>query len=174
MVCGGSLGRMSPCDAGEDCVTMLRYRLRTEAVRRRKRRVSTAMNEKTVGNRRRPGRVVLVGMLALVLQAWFPSSSFPAVEPQLRRYPYLTDVVGSSATVNWATDRTVASGILTWGKAGVESCTTNQAADSRRTAITVNTVSEYQFQAQATALEPDTRYCYRVFAGGIDLLGSDP
>jgi uncharacterized repeat protein (TIGR01451 family) len=132
------------------------------------------MNEKTVGNRRRPGRVVLVGMLALVLQAWFPSSSFPAVEPQLRRYPYLTDVVGSSATVNWATDRTVASGILTWGKAGVESCTTNQAADSRRTAITVNTVSEYQFQAQATALEPDTRYCYRVFAGGIDLLGSDP
>ena len=33
-----------------------------------------------------------------------------AYEPQLTRYPYLTDVVGSTATVNWATDRSRSSG----------------------------------------------------------------
>jgi uncharacterized repeat protein (TIGR01451 family) len=112
-------------------------------------------------------------MIALALLALFPLSS-PAGEPQLRRYPYLTDVVGSSATVNWSTENALTSGTLTWGKVGAESCTTNQAAAHRRTLITVNGVSEYQFQAKATGLEPSTRYCYRVLAETLDLLGSDP
>jgi hypothetical protein len=171
---------MSPCDAGEerqmvpDREAERIARGRSSPQTRRRKSMASAMNKRTMVLGRRPVRVVVVGMLALGLQAWFPSSSYPAVEPQLRRYPYLTDVVGSSATVNWATDRATTSGTLTWGKAGVESCTTRQAAVSKRTLITVNGVSEYQFQAKATALEPDTRYCYRVFAAGIDLLGSDP
>ena len=135
--------------------------------------MASAMNKRKPVDRRRPARALFVGMLAVAAQPLFAASS-PAAEPQLRRYPYLTDTVGSSATVNWSTERVLTSGTLTWGKAGVESCTTNQAAASRRTLITVNSVSEYQFQAKATGLEPGTRYCYRIFAGTLDLLGSDP
>jgi chitodextrinase len=95
---------------------------------------------------------------------------------QLRRYPYLTDVVGAFATINWATDASGSSGSVTWGKADSESCTAHS-QQAAITSINVNGVIEYQWRADLT-LEPDTRYCYRVFldSGGaaIDLLGSDP
>jgi calcineurin-like phosphoesterase family protein len=92
---------------------------------------------------------------------------------QLLRYPYLTDVVGSSATVNWATDASSDVGYVTWGEAGSELCTAHQVA-ATRTAIAVNSVPEYQWKASFD-VAPDRRYCYRVYLGdpGIDLLDTD-
>lgn len=90
---------------------------------------------------------------------------------QLRRYPYLTDAAAGGVTVNWATDRTLASGSLTWGVVGTESCTAHTVT-AARTSITVNGVAEYQWSARL-ALGADTRFCYRVFGDTVDLLGSD-
>lgn len=100
-----------------------------------------------------------------------------AYEPQLTRYPYLTDVVGSTATVNWATDRSRTSGRVKYGEVGVEPCTAHSLTASR-TSITVNGVGQYQWRAQLAGLRPGARYCYRVEYGTatpvIDLLGADP
>jgi hypothetical protein len=90
----------------------------------------------------------------------------------LRRYPYLTDVVGPYATINWGTDRSAASGLVRYGAMGSGSCTSSSAS-AAKTAITVNGVLEYQWKAQLT-LSPNTRYCYRVYLAAIDLLGTDP
>jgi Calcineurin-like phosphoesterase/Purple acid Phosphatase, N-terminal domain len=99
-----------------------------------------------------------------------------AYAPELKRYPYLTDVVGTSATVNWATDRSRISGRVRYGPAG-ESCSAHTVT-ATRTSMTVNGVSEYQWRATINGLAPGARYCYRVELGStapvIDLLGSDP
>lgn len=97
--------------------------------------------------------------------------------PALRRYPYLTDAVGSYATINWATDRSESSGAVRFGKVGSEACTAHYASASK-TLISVNGVPQYQWKAQLN-LEPGTQYCYRVYlgtspTGEIDLLGTDP
>ena len=110
-----------------------------------------------------------------------PEPGLPSVAtayaPQLTRYPYLTDVVGSTATVNWATDRSRTSGRVKYGEEGVEPCTAH-AQTASRTSITVNGVGQYQWRAQLPSLRPGARYCYRVEFGtatpAIDLLGSDP
>jgi hypothetical protein len=106
-----------------------------------------------------------------------PKSTQNAYSPVLRRYPYLTDVVGSYATINWATDRSDTSGLVRFGKVGAEACTAHTAIPTK-TPISVNGVLQYQWKAQLN-LEPGTRYCYRVYLGTspvsqIDLLGSDP
>jgi hypothetical protein len=102
--------------------------------------------------------------------------SATASAPQLKRYPYLTDVVGSSATVNWATDRSRSSGRVRYGRLGVESCTA-RAKSASRSSITVNGVSQYQWRATLSGLSPGARYCYRPEFGTntpiIDLLGTD-
>ena len=94
-----------------------------------------------------------------------------AVASQLKRYPYLSDVVGSTATINWGTDRSAISGSVKYGTVG-GSCTTNTVA-ATRTGITVNGVSEYQWKA-TISVSPNTQYCYRVYLKTTDLLGSDP
>ena len=100
-----------------------------------------------------------------------------AYAPQLTRYPYLTDVVGTTATVNWATDRSRTSGRLRYGREGVESCSAHSVS-ATRTSMTVNGVAEYQWRATMSGLVPAARYCYRVEFGTvapvIDLLGTDP
>lgn len=117
-------------------------------------------------------RIAALALLSLAL----PSVA-TAYEPQLTRYPYLTDVVGSTATVNWATDRSRTSGRVKYGEEGVEPCTAH-AQTASRTSITVNGVGQYQWRAQLPSLRPGARYCYRVEFGTatpvIDLLGSDP
>jgi len=99
-----------------------------------------------------------------------------ASAPELKRYPYLTDVVASSATVNWATDRSRSSGRVRYGRLGLESCTAHTQTASR-SSITVNGVSQYQWRATLSALIPRARYCYRVEFGTtapvVDLLGTD-
>ena len=127
-------------------------------------------------------RVVLGAALAVCLIAVPPATAAKAATlptayaPQLTRYPYLTDVAGGGATINWATDRSSASAYVTWGVAGVESCTAHSSS-ATRTQITVGSTPEYQWKARLS-LAPNTTYCYRVYLGatgsGLDLLGSNP
>ena len=93
---------------------------------------------------------------------------------QLKRYPYLTDLVGTSVMVNWGTDITAQSGVVKYGRVGAEACDAHTVTGSK-TFILVNGVSEYQWKAQITGLLPDTQYCYRVYFGSssLDLLGTD-
>ena len=115
-------------------------------------------------------RVLSGAALAICLIAVPPATAAKAATlptayaPQLTRYPYLTDVAGGGATINWATDRSSASAYVTWGAAGVESCTAHSKSASR-TQITVGSTPEYQWKARL-ALAPDTTYCYRVVSGG--------
>ena len=56
----------------------------------------------------RIGAVVVVMTVVASLGGAWPSAS--AVASALRRYPYLSEVVGNAATVNWATDRSQTTG----------------------------------------------------------------
>ena len=118
----------------------------------------------------------LITVIALLCALALPTAAV-AYAPQLTRYPYLTDVVGTNATVNWATDRSSTSGRLLYGREDVESCSAHSVV-ATRTSMTVNGVSEYQWRATMSALAPAARYCYRVELGTtapvIDLLGTDP
>jgi hypothetical protein len=115
-------------------------------------------------------------LVTLVLCGTLVLGVSPAVEAapsaDLQRYPYLTDLVGGSATVNFAT---VATGTdaasVRWGPPG--SCTANTVAATRVPSFTVNGVSRWQWKATITGLSGDTQYCYRVFKGSTDLLGTD-
>jgi hypothetical protein len=101
------------------------------------------------------------------------ASKLPAAyRPELRRYPYLTNVVGANVTVNWATDRSASTGSVTWGRAGVEPCTA-YTAPAIRTNIIITPVLAYQWTAPLT-LTANTEYCYRVFLDATDLLDTDP
>jgi chitodextrinase len=116
----------------------------------------------------------VVALFSIAASSKSPRNTF---SPALRRYPYLTDVVGSYATINWATDRFDTSGLVRYGKVGAEACTAH-AVIPTKTPISVNGVLQYQWKALLN-LEPGTRYCYRVYLGTspvsqIDLLGSDP
>jgi hypothetical protein len=118
----------------------------------------------------------LAGLLALVLTATLVLGISPAVDAapssELQRYPYLTDLVVASVTVNFATVATgtdVAS--VQWGPVG--SCSANTVAATRVAPITVNGASRWQWKATITGLSGDTQYCYRVRKGSIDLLGTD-
>ncbi len=92
------------------------------------------------------------------------------VDQALRRYPYLSDAVGPYVTINWATDRSATTASVRYGPVG--SCSQTSAA-ATRTTITVAAQTEYQWRTELT-LQPDTAYCYRVFLGSVDLLGTDP
>src|SRR5215207_6390125 len=121
--------------------------------------------------------VIFLSFSALFAISATSSSTLNSYSPVLRRYPYLTDVVGSYATVNWATDRSETSGLVRFGKVGSEACTAHSVIPTK-TPISVNGILQYQWKAQLT-LEPGTQYCYRVYLGTspvsqIDLLGTDP
>ncbi len=94
---------------------------------------------------------------------------------ELYRYPYLTDVVETYATINWATNRSSTEGSVMWALQGSDgTCTPTEETSATRTSISVNSVGLYQWKAQLSGLEPDSVYCYRVFLGSdsaVDLLG---
>ena len=100
------------------------------------------------------------------------SIAAPTYSTKLRRYPYLTDLVGPYVTINWATDSSVTTSFLKYGEVGVESATAHTVT-ATKTTITVNSVTVYQWKAMLT-LTPDTQYAYRIYAGTTNLLGSDP
>jgi len=93
------------------------------------------------------------------------------VVPQLLRYPYLTDVIGSSAMVNLATNSASPTPVVSWGLAG--SCLSSTAS-ATGLPLKVRGKSEWQFKAQLAPLAGNTAYCYRASQGGVDLLGADP
>jgi len=117
----------------------------------------------------------MAGVCALAFAVAAPAPANASVNPELTRYPYLTDVAGSNATVNFATDTSKISAVVKWGQAGAESCDAHTAT-ATKTFIKVNGVSEYQWKAPLGPLQADTAYCYRPYLGTsqIDLLGSDP
>jgi hypothetical protein len=116
-------------------------------------------------------RVVALALLASVVCA-LPGTARASYSGSLRRYPYLTDLVKRTVTVNWATTTAISTGSVRYGKAG-GSCSTHHVGASRTT-IQVGSATEYQWQANLTKLTTNTRYCYRVYGGSTDLLGSDP
>ncbi len=118
--------------------------------------------------------VLALGTLGVLAASAFAPSAGAATAPQLTRYPYLTDVVTTNATVNWATDRSGTKGTLKYGVATGGPCVTTTTVSASKTSITVRTVNEYQWKAKLVNLQPNTRYCYRIFLGTTDLLGSDP
>ena len=99
-----------------------------------------------------PYRRLLMTFL-FFLVVWLVSAppSQAASNPALRRYPYLTDVVGSYATINWGTDRSQTSGAVRYGKAGSEACTAHY-APATKTAISVNGSLQYQWKARMMGL----------------------
>ena len=105
-------------------------------------------------------------------------SAIPAVtaaagsSSTLRRYPYLTDLVTTNVTVNWATTTAATTGSVRYGRSGSESCTAHTVT-ATKTTITVGSTTEYQWKAMLSGLSADTSYCYRVYGGSTDLLGSD-
>src|SRR5512142_3223290 len=116
-------------------------------------------------------------LLAGSLMISFSSHAATGYSPYLRRYPYLSDVVDSYATINWATDRSNSTGGVRYGLVGSESCTAHY-VPATRTAVSVNGVAEWQWKAMLE-LTPGAQYCYRVYlasgaATEVDLLGTDP
>ena len=128
--------------------------------------------------RARPPVVVALAVLLVAGAALAPTPALGAPSSSLTRYPYLTDLVGGSVTVSWATTRTSAvTGSVTIGKVGADPACASRTVAATRTSITVKSVSQYQWQATVAGLERDATYCYRVYLGGsprTDLLGSDP
>ena len=116
------------------------------------------------------------GARAQLLAGDPPAAALPnaaTYNATLKRYPYLTDVVLSSATINWATDRSASTGSIKWGAVDAGgACTPSTTVAATKTNLTVNTVLEYQWKATLT-LAPNTQYCYRVYLATTDLLGSD-
>src|SRR6478735_8128497 len=115
--------------------------------------------------------VLAVLWVSVALVPLMGGAAVAAPVSALTRYPYLTDSVQNSVTVNWATDRSGTVGSVKWGPLG--SCAANTMSTPTRTSITVGTVLEYQWQA-VLPVSPDSSYCYRVLLGGTDLLGTDP
>src|SRR6478736_6748903 len=85
----------------------------------------------------------------VVATAGAPAGAAPGVAAQLTRYPYLTDLVGTSVIVNWATDKSFTTGSATWGAVGSGgTCTPTTKVTAVRTSITVASVPEYQWAAR--------------------------
>ena len=95
------------------------------------------------------------------------------VSSALRRYPYVSEVVGNSATLNWATDRSQTTGTAKWGAVVNGQCSgTSNSVTATKVSITVGSTPEYQWPAVLNFPSTGT-YCYRVQLGSVDLLGSD-
>ncbi len=90
---------------------------------------------------------LLVGVAAVGVEGASILPASAAFAPQLTRYPYLTDVVQGNATINWATDTSGTKASVTYGKAGLESCSAHKVTASKTT-ITVKSTTEYQWKAK--------------------------
>jgi hypothetical protein len=119
---------------------------------------------------------VLVLAASSVLVVGGGASGAAAAPPTLARYPYLTDMTATSVAVNWATTFTPTSpqptpGVVTYGPAG-GTCdqTTVTVSAPTYSYVAFGEVPPYrQYSAQLTGLSPSTAYCYRVYAGSVDV-----
>jgi hypothetical protein len=125
-------------------------------------------------NRVWPVFVVLATLAATVIMAWPAAQASGATQAAaLKRYPYVSEVVGNSARVDWATDRSQNAGSATWGAVNNGACTPTSSVPASQVAIVVGTTNEYQWTALLAFPGPGT-YCYRVQLAGTDLLGTNP
>lgn len=135
---------------------------------------------------RKGGRLAFAGLAAVLVMlsvAVGTASADPDVH--LTRYPYLTDLTGSSVQVTWATSVPNNRGVIQWGPVG-SGCAVNTATSATSGVgytITVGSTSHiiYQNSVVITGLTPGTAYCYRVLTSKsissptiVNLLGSDP
>ena len=140
--------------------------------------------------RRLLGIVVTLALATGTLITAGVGSASATPSGELTRYPYLTDLVGTKVTVNWATSRVngpSSTGYVTWGAVGTNCAQHLAGATKTGLSIGPSNVSpaaanpEYQWQSTFDLGVPGN-YCYRVFLGKstnppplpIDLLGSDP
>ena len=68
-----------------------------------------------------------------------PGAADPSAS--LTRYPYLTDLVSRHETVNWATTTDLATGRVTYGRVGAETCRAHHVS-ATATSIMVGAVPE--------------------------------
>jgi hypothetical protein len=115
--------------------------------------------------------LVVFGSVVGMAEASYPATARGA-SSALTRYPYASEVVDNSATVNWATDRSQSIGSATWGAVNNGTCTPSNIVPATSASITVGSTSEYQWSARLIFPGPGT-YCYRPQLGTTDLLGSD-
>ena len=106
-----------------------------------------AKNKSMLQNQSPYRRLLVILLPLLVLWLGSARSSLADSNQALRRYPYLTDVVGSYATINWGTDRSQTSGAVRYGRVGSEACTAHY-VPATKTAISVNGSLQYQWNAQ--------------------------
>ncbi len=133
------------------------------------RQARRAARQRRLLRRSRTGLVVFV-LIASLGVGWQAASPIASA---LRRYPYISEVVGSSATVNWATDRSQSTGTATWGTVVNGQCTgPSNSVTASRVSITVGTTPEYQWTAVLNFPSAGT-YCYRVQLGAVDLLDTE-
>jgi hypothetical protein len=120
--------------------------------------------------------IAVLAVAAMLCTAFVAAtgSAAGALAPELRRYPYITDLVGNSVAFNWMTDRSSTVGTVTYGPVdGGGNCTLTDTASASRIAITINSVPIYQWKAVVDLGAPGT-YCYRPLLNGADLLQADP
>ncbi len=94
------------------------------------------------------------------------------LDPHLTRAPYLTDLVGLNATVNFATDRSGTSASVRYGSVSGGVCSLTSTSTATRLVISVNGTFEYQWKALLT-LPVAGQYCYRVYLNATDLLAAN-
>ena len=88
--------------------------------------------------------VAAVLLLLGVITVAAPDMANAAPSASLTRYPYLTDSIQNSITVNWATTATGTTGRVQWGPVGNCAATTTTAT---KTNTTVNSVAQFQWKA---------------------------
>src|SRR5690348_13737205 len=114
-----------------------------------RRRAMIGSRSTSSGGRARRNRLIPLTVIVFVVAGVLVSSpripAAGAAVAQLKRSPYLTDLVGTSVAVNWATDRSATSASASWGAVGSGGCTPTNSVSAQRTSITVGTVSEYQW-----------------------------
>ena len=92
-------------------------------------------------------------------------------DPHLTRAPWLTDLVGLHALVNFATDQSGTAASVSYGPYDGTTCTLSWTQAATRTTVRVGTIDEYQWKG-SLALPSAGRYCYRVLLGTTNLLAS--
>src|SRR6476659_8280907 len=108
------------------------------------RQARRAARQRRLLRRPRTGLVVFVVIASLGV-GWQAASPIASA---LRRYPYISEVVGNAARVNWATDRSQSTGTATWGTVVNGQCTgPSTSVTARRLSITVGATPEYQWTA---------------------------
>src|SRR2546426_317511 len=121
----------------------------------------------TMTIRRAAVAAAALGLVSLALTRVPGARAQPA--SALLRYPYLTDLVEKSVTVNWATDRTQTTGSVSWGTVKNSNCNPSTSVTATRTPITVGTVGEYQWSATISLPSTAGTYCYRTYLGSTNL-----